>query len=84
MVRSRTFRGASHDTVTEATMPDGNCRLMKATSGRSPSTDRADVCTEIGASPSRWNMIEKSCGARSQITLASLRTRPRFSRDDVR
>ena len=29
------------------------------------------VCTATGNSPRRWNRIEKSCGARSQITFAS-------------
>ena len=50
----------------------GKCNLRYATSGGSSPTFRwVHAAATSGYSSSRWEIIEISCGARSQITLQS-------------
>src|SRR4029078_6940016 len=80
----RALLGASHDSDTDATTPDGKSSWRKATSGRFGRTiARPVVRMRVGTSLSTRRMIDRSCGARSQITLTSDWCSPRFNRADV-
>src|SRR3954469_22468926 len=79
----RTLRGASQETWTLAAVPDSNVSVRNAVSG-TPAWDtlRAEADPGTIRSPSQYRRIDRSCGARSQIT-PSRWYLPRFMREDV-
>src|SRR6266540_4152549 len=79
----RSLVGASQDRWMFATQPEGNRRSTNATSaGPTPQLERPVADTRTGLSWSHEIRIERSWGARSQITLTSDRWMPRLTRDD--